>query len=139
LALAQAKWHKMSREDMLLEWPKLMPLPGYEAFTPRNWLERCWWEGGPPDVVLIATDGPNGVTVIHRDFEFQEPGVPADVVDTVGAGDAFTAAMVCLFLEGKSLRDAARFAVHYAARVCEHQGATPRIDRSEIERAAGLA
>ena len=60
--------------------------------------------------------------------------VPARVVDTVGAGDAFTAAMVCLHLEGKPLRECARFANHYAARVCEQPGGTPRIDRAEIER-----
>jgi fructokinase len=70
--------------------------------------------------------------------EFHEPGVPAKVVDTVGAGDAFTAAMVCLHLEGRPLRECARFANHYAARVCEQPGGTPRIDRREVERAAGL-
>lgn len=138
-ALVDAKWHKMSREDMLHDWPKLFPIEGREEFTPRNWYERCWWEGGPPDKVLIATDGPNGVTVLHLDDEFHIPGVPTTVADTVGAGDAFTAAMVCLFLEGRSLRDAATFAVHYAARVCEHQGATPTIDRAGVERAAGLS
>jgi fructokinase len=67
---------------------------------------------------------------------FHEPGVPARVVDTVGAGDAFTAAMVCLHLEGRPLRECARFANHYAARVCEQQGATPRIDRAAVERVA---
>lgn len=69
---------------------------------------------------------------------FREPGVPARIVDTVGAGDAFTAAMVCLHLEGRPLRECARFANHYAARVCEQPGGTPRIDRAEVERAAGL-
>jgi fructokinase len=44
--------------------------------------------------------------------------------------------MVCLHLEGRPLRECARFANHYAARVCEHQGATPTIDRAEVERAA---
>ena len=59
------------------------------------------------------------------------------VLDTVGAGDAFTAAMVCLHLEGRPLRECARFANHYAARVCEHVGATPRIDRAEVEPSRG--
>jgi fructokinase len=44
--------------------------------------------------------------------------------------------MVCLHLEGRPLRECARFANHYAARVCEHQGATPQIDRADVERAA---
>jgi fructokinase len=64
---------------------------------------------------------------------FHEPGVAAKVVDTVGAGDAFTAAMVCLHLEGRPLRECARFANHYAARVCEQPGGTPTIDRAEVE------
>jgi fructokinase len=101
--------------------------------------------------VAILTCGERGCEVFRRWEEddgeggecypyesFHEPGVPARVVDTVGAGDAFTAAMVCLHLEGKPLRDCARFANHYAARVCEQPGGTPRIDRAEVERAAGL-
>ncbi len=89
--------------------------------------------------MLIATDGSNGVTVVEPNTEFHEPGVPANVVDTVGAGDAFTAAMVCLHLEGRPLRECARFANHYAARVCEQPGGTPRVDRAEVERLAGLS
>jgi fructokinase len=86
--------------------------------------------------VQILTMGGSGVEIRGHGEVIREPGVPARVVDTVGAGDAFTAAMVCLHLEGRSLRDCARFANHYAARVCEFQGATPRIDRAEVERAA---
>ncbi|QDU23224.1 carbohydrate kinase family protein [Urbifossiella limnaea] len=88
-------------------------------------VRRVWWEEMPDD----CTD-------VRREVECDEPAPPADVIDTVGAGDAFTAAMVCLHLEGRPLRDCLRFALHYAARVCEHRGATPRIDRAEVERAA---
>lgn len=85
--------------------------------------------------VGILTRGSKS-TAVH-DWQRTEwiPAVPANVIDTVGAGDAFTAAMVCLHLEGKPLRKCARFANRYAARVCEHQGATPRIDRAEVEAA----
>jgi fructokinase len=86
--------------------------------------------------VVIVTRGDGGCVVFHDEDPIDEPAVPARVVDTVGAGDAFTAAMVCLHLEGRPLRDCARFANHYAARVCEHHGATPRIDRAEVKRAA---
>lgn len=89
--------------------------------------------------VVVITRGADGCAVESPEGRFTEPGVPTKVVDTVGAGDAFTAALVCLHLEGKALRECARFAVHYAARVCERPGGTPRIDRAEVERAAGLA
>jgi fructokinase len=137
-AYTRSHWLKMSVEEMRAEWPKLMPVPGREEFNARNWFERLNWEqwGPASDQVFIATDGPNGVTVLHCDEEFHEPGMPARVVDTVGAGDAFTAAMVCLHLEGRPLRECARFANHYAARVCEQPGGTPRIDRADVERQA---
>jgi fructokinase len=83
------------------------------------------------------THGDKGCDVYAFGDAFREPGVSARVVDTVGAGDAFTAAMVCLYLEGKPLRACARFATRYAARVCEQPGGTPRIDRADVERAAG--
>ncbi|MCE9567809.1 MAG: carbohydrate kinase [Planctomycetes bacterium] len=82
---------------------------------------RCW----------EVDDGEGGEW--YPDERFSQPGVSAKVVDTVGAGDAFTAAMVCLHLEGRPLRECAKFAVHYAARVCEQPGGTPRIDRREVE------
>ena len=84
----------------------------------------------------IITRGRNGFEIrSDSGLSLDEPAIPANVIDTVGAGDAFTAAMVCLHLEGKPLRECARFANRYAARVCEHQGATPRIDRTEVEAA----
>lgn len=86
--------------------------------------------------VVIVTDGEHGCRIHpERGGVIVEPGVPTTVVDTVGAGDAFTAAMVCLTLEGKPPAECARFAVRYAARVCEHAGGTARVDRGEVERA----
>lgn len=87
---------------------------------------------------IYLTRGAEGAEAyFYRDSKpIREPAIKAHVVDTVGAGDAFTAAMMCLTVERRSLQDCVRFANHYAARVCEHQGATPRIDRAEVERAA---
>lgn len=67
------------------------------------------------------------------------PGIPANVADTVGAGDAFTAAVMCFMAEGRRMEEQLRFAVHYAARVCEQPGGTPKVSRAEVERAAGLS
>jgi len=90
------------------------------------------------DTLVIVTRGAEGAELFAHNFHHRERAPYADVVDTVGAGDAFTAAMVCLHLEGRPLRECVRFANHYAARVCEHQGATPRVNRAEVEQAAGL-
>jgi fructokinase len=97
----------------------------------RSVADRCFRNS--PSKVVIVTHGAGGCSIVTNDNLVTVPGVPARVVDTVGAGDAFTAAMVCLHLEGRSLRECARFANHYAARVCEHRGAIPRIDRREVE------
>jgi fructokinase len=95
------------------------------------------WFVHPPDAgvprAILVTCGDAGGEIRTRKGVMYEPGVPARVVDTVGAGDAFTAAMVCLHLEGRPLRECARFANHYAARVCEQPGGTPRIGRAEVE------
>ncbi len=92
--------------------------------------------GAPENQVWLVTRGPDGAEIVTESAEERIRAVPAEVADTVGAGDSFTAAMVCLHLEGRPLRECARFAVHYAARVCEQPGGTPRIDRREVELAA---
>ena len=56
------------------------------------------------------------------------------VADTVGAGDAFTAALLTQHLDGKPLREAARFANAYAAVVASRAGGTPAVTRAEVER-----
>ena len=88
------------------------------------------------DSVLIVTRGEAGSEVFGHGFHHREQASQAKVIDTVGAGDSFTAAMVCLYLEGRPLNECLRFANFYAARVCEYQGATPHVERKEVERAA---
>lgn len=130
-----ADWIKVNES----EWMALEGVFGGVLCTElAQWVRRL---ADRPDAVWIITCGENGVLLDHPVNEEglsgdHVPVVPTQVVDTVGAGDSFTAAMVCLHLEGRPLRDCARFATHYAARVCEHRGATPSIDRAEVERLA---
>ncbi len=55
------------------------------------------------------------------------PGTPVDVVDTVGAGDAFTAAVTLGLLAGWPLSTLHAHAERVAAYVCTQRGGTPPI------------
>ena len=75
--------------------------------------------------LVILTRGADGSAVVTADDVFRQPAGKAAVVDTVGAGDAFTAAFVVAYLRGDSLPDAQRLASDTAAYVCSCKGAMP--------------
>ena len=75
--------------------------------------------------LVILTKGAEGSEVITADDTLPQPAGEAEVVDTVGAGDSFTAAFVVAYLRGKSLADAQRLASDTAAYVCSRKGAMP--------------
>lgn len=80
------------------------------------------------DLNLIAyTQGGDGATLIRGDDVCHFGGVETTVVDTVGAGDSFTATLVWEMLQGHSLETANRAACRVAAFVCSQNGATPEI------------
>ncbi|MEQ9379543.1 MAG: carbohydrate kinase family protein [Pirellulales bacterium] len=56
-------------------------------------------------------------------------GVKTKVVDTVGAGDSFTAAFTLGLLEQRPLDVINRTACQIAAYVCSQSGGTPRLPR----------
>ncbi len=79
--------------------------------------------------MLILTCGANGSFVFTpEEISFLEtPKV--DVVDTVGAGDSFTAAFIASILNGESVSKAHQKAVDFSAYVCTQSGAMPKINR----------
>lgn len=80
------------------------------------------------DLELVClTRGADGCLVTTATETVEEPGVAVTVVDTVGAGDAFTAALVVGVLEGRPLREAVRRANRLAARVAGAKGGTPEL------------
>jgi fructokinase len=65
---------------------------------------------------------------LWRDGEWRsEPGRDVSVVDAVGAGDSYTAAMVLGLLQGWSTAGILRRATDIAAFVCTQAGATPEL------------
>ena len=84
---------------------------------------------------MIVTDGANPVRAFRRDesVEYEPPGIT--VVDTVGAGDTFQAALLTRIAElgppadvvselgGSALREILEFATAAATVTCQRRGA----------------
>ena len=73
--------------------------------------------------LVALTRGPSGATLITGSQESTSPAKSTTVVDTVGAGDAFTAAVVIDFLAGLPLAEVNAHANAVASFVCSQPGA----------------
>jgi fructokinase len=79
---------------------------------------------------VAYTRGAHG-SILRTEHEWSDhPGIPVRVQDTVGAGDAFTAAMTIGLLRGWALDDVNRHANHVASFVASSTGATPMLPES---------
>jgi fructokinase len=127
-ALASAHLAKVSEEDLEVLYPG--------AATDE--VVKGWLSGPGPDLVIV-TRGPAGAIAWHRDGrQITRTSPPIDVVDTVGAGDAFTAGLLSS-LHGAGLLTPARLgtiptsdieaaldrANRVAAITCTRAGANP--------------
>ncbi len=80
------------------------------------------------DLKLLAlTNGSENSMLFTSDIKSVISTPKVKVVDTVGAGDSFTATMVMGLLNNEPLSKVHRKAVKYSAKVCTHNGATPKI------------
>lgn len=73
--------------------------------------------------LCLVTCGPAGVYAQSNTGQVQRvPGYPVTVVDTIGAGDAFTAGFVWSHLQGVALRESCEVGVRCGALVAMSQG-----------------
>lgn len=121
-SLATSRWVKLN-EDELAVLRDLLGLTGQGASAVLADLRRRYGLE-----VAALTRGERGCLVQSDDEEVSVAGVAVRVVDTVGAGDAFTAGLLCRVLEGQALAEAAAFANRLAARVAAAAGGTPLLD-----------
>ena len=77
--------------------------------------------------IIALTRGDEGALLLRGGEVHQQPGVATEVVDTVGAGDAYTAAMILGLLDKLDLETINRRACRVAAFVCSQAGATPKL------------
>ena len=81
---------------------------------------------------IAYTRGEQGAMLLRGNEISHCPGVSVNVFDTVGAGDAFTAALVLGLLEKQSLDEINERACRIAAFVCSQNGATPKVPASVL-------
>lgn len=97
---------------------------------------RKWLNAGAK--VVVITRGENGVEVYTKGLSFKQPSLSVKVVDTVGAGDTFTAGFLAslqkagklnkaavAYLDETSLRNAVAYAARAAAVTVSRAGANP--------------
>lgn len=83
--------------------------------------------------LIILTKGINGSLLIEEGQQSYMSVEPIEIVDTVGAGDAFAAAVAMGLLRKSSLRTIHEHANRLAAFVCTQTGATPNIPDELIQ------
>ncbi len=74
---------------------------------------------------VAMTRGADGALLLADAQITEQPGIPVTVVDTVGAGDAFTAALVTGILQKMTPLAIVRRACETASEACAHAGAIP--------------
>lgn len=80
------------------------------------------------DLRLIAlTRGREGSLLVTAHETVNQPGFQTKIVDTVGAGDSFTAALCIGLLQKLPLAEINRRACQVASFVCSQAGATPQL------------
>jgi fructokinase len=85
----------------------------------------------------VVTLGAQGAVAVTGTGEARVPGWSVDVVDTIGSGDAFSAAFVTCWLRGRPLEDCVFFGNALGALVARTKGATSPIGTDEINRFCG--
>ncbi len=111
-SLANSNLAKLNEEELeiIARLFELKPDPG--AIAERFQLET-----------VILTLGPKGCEVWNKGETISSPACPAQVVSTVGAGDAFSAGFLFHFLSGEGVKAAADAGNRLAAQVATLPGA----------------
>jgi len=111
------------------ELPILIDMLGYQNKESEEELCRLLIEKYGLELVSL-TKGENGSLLVNKKEAFRHPGRRVTVVDTVGAGDAFTAALAIQYLKGSSLERVSEAANKLGSWVASQVGATPPLGKN---------
>lgn len=118
---------KINDEELVI-LGRLMGYPGIDL------KDKCWLILGKYNLkMLVLTCGINGSYVFSPGHVSFLPTPVVNVVDTVGAGDAFSGAFVASILKGCSIEKAHHNAIKVSAFVCTQPGAMPTLTPELID------
>lgn len=90
-------------------------------------LNEYLWTNTSIRLIALSLGSKGAMLSTPESSHFAEAAPAKEIVDTVGAGDAYTAALVAGLVNGMSLENINAAANRIAAYVCENQGATPEL------------
>ncbi len=114
------------------ELPRVVELLGIPHHGEQPSAERLRFAYGLK--LVCVTRGARGSLLVSESERHEHPGFRVQVADTVGAGDAFAAALVHHFLRGAGLAAMNEAANRVGAWVASHAGATPSSDDVQLRR-----
>lgn len=119
------------------EFPAILKMLGAPANLPASGDARAaleWVLGTTGAKLICVTRGGCGSLLASSTESHQHPGHPVTIKDTVGAGDAFAAALVHHYLRGVPLAAMNEAANTMGAWVASCPGATPEPDTAVLEK-----
>ncbi len=127
-SIRQARWLKINDEELELLRDDLGIVGDFRQQLALDLREKYALD------MLIVTCGAEGAFLVDQQQQVFSvaPQAHLDIVDTVGAGDAFSAVTIMGLLQGWQARDIVQRAQNFASRICQIQGATTQ-DKSLYE------
>lgn len=120
---------KLNEEELMVlsEMLHLGTNPVYELFSLFNNIQVC-----------VVTKGAQGVSAFTRDNVQHVPGNKVTIADTVGAGDAFSAAFLFVYLSTVNLTAAVKAGNLLGAYVASQSGAVPEYNGEIVNKINAL-
>ncbi len=100
-----------------------------DSITTAKTMQKQINQDGLSSVVL--TLGEQGVLLCTPTETEHIPAIPVEVVDTTGAGDAFSGALATALANGNNITESVRYATSAGAAACTVLGATPSMPTQE--------